>query len=57
MYLLFIFDKQVESEHWSFIIIISILTGINAYCNLAIQDFSNLFIKKINFFLSLILFY
>ena len=57
IYFLFIFDEQIEKEHWGIIIIINALTGLNAYCNLFIQDFSNALIQKFNIFLSLTLFW
>ena len=56
-YFLFIFDKQIEEEHWIIIIIINFLAGLNAYCNLFIQDFSSILIQKFNVFLSLTLFW
>jgi hypothetical protein len=57
MYVLFIFDKQIEKEHWGIIISITILTGINAYCNLFLQDFSCVLMQRFNIFLSLTLFW
>ena len=55
--IIFIFDSQNESEEWGIIIFICILTGFNAYCNLSIQKYSNIIIKRFNNILSLILFF
>ena len=55
--LIFIFDKHIESDHWGIIIFLSLLTGLNAYCNLFIKNYSNFTIKRFNIFLSLILFW
>ena len=55
--LTFILDKQVESEHWGIIIFLSLITGFNAYCNIFIQNYLNMTIKKLNNTLSLTLFW
>ena len=55
--ILFIFDRQEENEHWGIIIFLSLLTGFNAYCNIFIQNYTNLIIKRFNNFLCLTLFW
>ena len=55
--ILFLFDKQKENEHWGIIIFLSLLTGINAYCNIFIQNYTNIIIKRFNNFLCLSLFW
>ena len=50
--LIFIFCKKIEREHWGIIIIISLLTGFNVYCNLFLNNYSNITIKRFNTFLS-----
>ena len=54
--LIFNFDNEVPTHHLGIIIIISIITGFNAYCNNFTQDYSNIIIKRFNNFLSLSLF-
>ena len=55
--ILFIFDRQEENEHWGIIIFLSLLTGFNVYCNIFIQNYTNLIIKRFNNFLCLTLFW
>ena len=55
--LIFVFDKEIESEHWAIIIFLSLLTGFNTYCNLFIKNHSNMIIKRFNNFFSLTLFW
>ena len=54
--LTFNFDDEVSSHHLGTILIISIISGFNAYCNYFTQDYSNIIIKRFNNFLSLSLF-
>ena len=53
----FMFDKSKEYEHWGIIFIICLITGINAYYTLFIQNYENSIIKKFHYFYSLFLFY
>ena len=55
--LIFILDRQYESEHWGILFFISILTGFNAYFNIFIQNYSNITIRRFNNALSLSLFW
>ena len=55
--LLFVFDQQNQNEHWGIIIFLSLITGFNAYCNLFIQSYLNVIVKRLNNFLSLSLFW
>ena len=55
--LVFIIDKQAESFHWGIILLFNFLTGYHCYCNLYLQNYSNITIKFFNNFLALILFW
>ena len=48
---------QSESEKWEIIIFFCVITFFNAYFNLFMQEFSNLIIKRLNNFLSLIVYF
>ena len=54
---IFVFDEQIEYEHSGIICFLSILTGLNAYCNLFLQNYRNIIIKRFNDLLSLTLFW
>ena len=54
--LIFNFGNNAPSHNLGIIIVISIVTGFNAYCNYYTQDYSNAIIKKFNNFLSISLF-
>ena len=51
------FDKETENEHWGIIFAICFITGINVYCNLFLQHYENIIIKKFHDFFSLFLFW
>ena len=55
--LIFVFDRQIETFHWGIILLFNFLTGYHCYCNLYLQNYSNVTIKFFNNFLSLILFW
>ena len=55
--LLFVLDKQEESEHWVIVILLMILTGFNAYINLYYKNRLNLLLMLLNIIFSLILFF
>ena len=55
--LTFNFDKSKEYEHWGIIFIICLITGMNVYYTLFIQNYENVIIKKFHYFYSLFLFY
>ena len=55
--MIFTLDKKKESEHFAILIIISLITGFNAYNNIFYQNYSNKSIKLLNNLLSLTLFW
>ena len=55
--IIFEFDKQEESEHWGIIFIICLLSGINAYATIFLQNYENLVIKKFHYFFCLFYFW
>ena len=54
--IIFIFDKKSETEQWGIIIFITLITLFNTYCNIFIQEYSNIIIKRFNNLLSITLF-
>ena len=54
--LIFLFDDEKDVKHWGILISLSILTFLNAYCNLFMQSYSNKIIKRFNNLLSIALF-
>ena len=54
---IFIFDKESEKEHWGILFILCLVTGINAYAVLFLQNYENTIIKRFNNFYSLFLFW
>lgn len=54
---IFIFDREIESFHWGIILVFNFLTGYHCYCNLYLQNYTNITIKFFNNFLSSILFW
>ena len=54
--LLFIYDKQKESEHWAILFILMIVTGLNAYSNIFFKSRLNISLMQLNIILSIILF-
>ena len=55
--LLFILDKQEESEHWALLFLLMILTGFNAYINIYYKNRLNLLLMLLNIIFSLLLFF
>ena len=55
--IIFMFDKEVESEHWPILCVLVISTGFNAYANIFCQNYGNEIIKKIHYFGSLFIFW
>ena len=55
--IIFGFDKEKEGEHWLIIFVVCILTGLNAYGILFLQNHENIIIKKMHYFYSLFLFW
>ena len=55
--MVFGFDKEKEYEHWEILFITCLVTGINVYSILFLQNFENSIIKKFHNFYSLFLFW
>ena len=55
--IIFTFDKESENEHWGILFILCLITGINAYAALFLQNYENIIIKRFNSFYSLFLFW
>ena len=55
--LLFVLDKGTESEHWAFLFVLMLISGINAYINLLFKNRLNALLMLLNIILSLILFF
>ena len=53
----FMFDQGKTGEHWPILFALVILTGLNAYGNIFMQNYGNEIIKKFHYFLSLFLFW
>ena len=54
--IIFISDKNEESDHWIIIFFLIMLTGLNAYINIFYQNRINIILNTLNKTLSLILF-
>ena len=55
--IMFGFDKEKEYEHWGIIFVVCLITGINVYGTLFLQNYENIIIKKLNYFYCLFLFW
>ena len=55
--IIFEFDKGEEKEHWGILFVICLLSGINAYATIFLQNYENSIIKKLHYFYSLFYFW
>jgi len=55
--IIFEFDKGEEKEHWGILFVICLISGINAYATIFLQNYENSIIKKFHYFYSLFYFW
>ena len=53
---IFVFDKEVETEHWAILFVLVIVTGINASLTVFYKNRQNIVLLALNNFFSMILF-